>query len=1216
MAKIKDILSIQLEDDIKSVIDLNSQSEENILEELNGFILTESLAKHLSDFCDFYRSGTKQPGLWLNGFYGSGKSYFAKMIGLLLDNRSIVGTPMRERFLPKLQGLSDAGFLENSIYSIGRTANHVVLFDSAKEHGEHGISYMMMAAFLRSLGFADNQIGFWEYDLFINGQYNSFVQKVEEGAGIPWSEARKSMTKVVKALKTGLAALGIDNENYQETKKLIEERIQSYDANKLRADLQRFLDLKSDVRVVFMIDEVSEAITQHKINLLDLEGMAEALADSGQRIWTIAIAQQRLDDVINSANVDKNKLTKIRDRFKNHIDIKAEEVETIIRHRLLAKNTEGEQQLKGYFEKNSGMLGDLTNINATNLKKTVSAQTYSDYYPFFEHQFKMLQYFLFGTQTTVKTQVGTRGMLISAFDILKKEAVKEEDVTTHVNAAQLCRQAEDNVSDSLNNRYEQAAGLIKEPEYKFVKGRDLLQTIHFLTQAEVISTNAENIAKSYVSSPDDYYHVKAEVTKALNQLVEVNILILTGNQYRITSEIEQRIINDLNGFAIPGYRIKSDAVKILKNISITRHATSCTVDALSVDFAVKTNNDEPLSALQGSDLNIVFHEIFAAQTDRNQYIEQIKEETQATKNAISLIPDTKDANEIYKLLEQLAQMNDLKTKSYATQEEKDVQARLVNAIPEKQDQVKALIANAYNHATLVYCYNTLLLNDDNYKTTLDKLQRQMYSNIYTRRLTSQLSDSLAPKVLKCADNQLRNLFSGDDFKFFDSQGHFAGEQLSVVTEIMAALKGYVVGSDLEKTLSGPPTGYNYGTLVTTLAALFRANKIIVKHGGTEYHSASDVDSHIAFSNSKQFGKASFKAVAKSLTYNEKQEIVEVLREDCHYQKWTGEQVNYKMNDYELVDAIRTLAREICKCINHDIMGNDELEKKFQLSVAARNVLAEYSHTVTDSNYFATAKQFLDENSQEEFISAVEHAAKDLKFIHEDLPALQEKAEFIEEVEDELDKSSCDKNFFTPLKEQFVQMYAINIVANAHKMSQITQQVKDLYFALMKHYAEEMSISYTDLHGKLDALQERISAYPEAWNKRLLNQIAGIKKTCVKNQVPQVVLNGFSTKCAKSGLMLRDMIYAISQVGALETSLAVMETEIVTTDPTPQPTPKKKEQPDVPDTKDEPQPQPKVRSMKQKMPSGRLSVGEYRQWLKQQLTLLNSFDADDSLDFDN
>ena len=639
MAKIKDILSIQLEDDIKSVIDLNSQSNENILEELNGFILTESLAKHLSDFCDLYRSGTKQSGLWLSGFYGSGKSYFAKMVGLLLDNRNIMGTPMRERFIPKLQGLTEAHLLENSIESLGRTPNHVVLFDSAKEHGEHGISYMMMAAFLRSLGFADNQIGFWEYDLYINGQYSAFLQKVEEGTGASWLEARKSMTKVVKALKTGLAAIGVDDANYQETKKLVEERIQNYDANKLRADLQRYLDLEKDMRVVFMVDEVSEAITQHKINLLDLEGMAEALADSGQRIWTIAIAQQRLDDVINSANVDKNKLTKIRDRFKNHIDIKAEEVETIIRHRLLAKNDAGEKQLKAYFEKNSGMIGDLTNINATNLKKTSSAQTYADYYPFFEHQFKMLQYFLFGTQTTVRTQTGTRGMLLSAFDILKKEAVKEKDVTIHVNAAQLCRQAEDNVSDSLNNRYEQAAGLIKAPEYKYVKGRDLLQTIHFLTQAEVISTNAENIAKSYVSSPDDYYQVKAEVAKALDQLKDVNILILTANQYRITSEIEQRIINDLNSFTIPSYRVKSEAIKMIKSLPITRHAAGCTIDALSIDFAVKTPNDEPLSALQSSDLSIVFHEIFAAQSDRNAYIEQVKEDTQAAKNRVSLIPE-------------------------------------------------------------------------------------------------------------------------------------------------------------------------------------------------------------------------------------------------------------------------------------------------------------------------------------------------------------------------------------------------------------------------------------------------------------------------------------------------------------------------------------------------------------------------------------------------
>ena len=551
-------------------------------------------------------------------------------------------------------------------------------------------------------------------------------------------------------------------------------------------------------------------------------------------------------------------------------------------------------------------------------------------------------------------------------------------------------------------------------------------------------------------------------------------------------------------------------------------------------------------------------------------------------------------------------MNDLKSKSYATPEEKEVQARIVSAIPEKQAQVNALITQAYNHATLVYCYNTSMLSDDNYKSAIDKLQRQMYNNIYTRSLTSQLSDSLATKVLKCSDLQLKDLFTGDEFKFFDSQGHFAGEQLSVVTEIMTALKGYVVGADLEKTLSGPPTGYSFGTIVTTLAVLFRANKIIVKHGGAEYHSASDSDSHLVFSNSKQFAKASFKAVAKSLTYNEKQEIVEVLKDDCHYQKWTGEQVNYKMNDYELVDAIRTLSREISGRIFKTIMGDDELEKKFQMSVAARNVFAEYSHAVTDTNYFATAKQFLDEDRQEEYIKAVEHTAKDLKFINEDLPALREKADFIAEVEDELDKSACDKSLFTPLKEQFNQMYAINIVANANKMSQITQQVKDQYFSLMKHYAEEMTEGYDDLSGRLDDFQEKLDGYPREWNQRLYNEIADVQTLCKRNQVNTIVLNGYNTRCAKSGMQLRDMVYQTSQLASQLTQLSIWETEIVTSNPKPNP---------QPDPKTNPKLQPVVRNMKQKMPSGRLSVSEYKQWLKAQLTLLGGFGLNDTLNFE-
>ena len=188
MTQIKDILSIRLEDEISSVIDLNAQSEADVKEELDSFILTESLAKHLSDFCDTFESGAKQSGVWISGFYGSGKSYFAKMLGLLLSNRVIMGTTMQERFAPKLEGLRNASMLKNSIDGLAKTKNHVVQFDSAKHTGNAGINYMIFGNFLKSLGFLDNWIGLLEYNMFLGGDLNAFKAKVKEQTGQEWDE--------------------------------------------------------------------------------------------------------------------------------------------------------------------------------------------------------------------------------------------------------------------------------------------------------------------------------------------------------------------------------------------------------------------------------------------------------------------------------------------------------------------------------------------------------------------------------------------------------------------------------------------------------------------------------------------------------------------------------------------------------------------------------------------------------------------------------------------------------------------------------------------------------------------------------------------------------------------------------------------------------------------------------------------------------------------
>ena len=92
MTTIKDILELDLQEDIKSVIDLEDKSENEIQSEIESYIITDGLGQHLSKFITQYTSNIKETGVWISGFYGSGKSYFGKMLGYMIENPTINGT--------------------------------------------------------------------------------------------------------------------------------------------------------------------------------------------------------------------------------------------------------------------------------------------------------------------------------------------------------------------------------------------------------------------------------------------------------------------------------------------------------------------------------------------------------------------------------------------------------------------------------------------------------------------------------------------------------------------------------------------------------------------------------------------------------------------------------------------------------------------------------------------------------------------------------------------------------------------------------------------------------------------------------------------------------------------------------------------------------------------------------------------------------------------
>ena len=1213
MDNIKDILTINLDEEIKGVIDLSSQKDDEIISELDGFILTESLSKHLNDFCDEYVTGSMQSGVWLSGFYGSGKSYFAKMLGFLLRDPVLQGTSMRQRFLPKLAGLPDATMTENNLRSLGRFKNHVVLFDSAKSTSTYGLPYMLFANFLRSLGLLDNWIGILEYNLLLDGRYEALLSTIEANEGVSWYDLRKNMLKNHVAFKKAIITMGATEQEYEESKALAEQHRKEYDATKLKEDLQRYLDIHADTRIVFMIDEVSEAITQEKINLLDLEGISEALASLGRKVWTIAIAQLKLDDVISMKNLSKNLVIKLRDRFRTAIDIKADEVDVIIKQRLLAKRDGARNDLMAYYQKNSGAIRDITNLPGLNLRPTTDAETYADYYPFHEYQFRMLQYFLFGSSQMVQTKVGTRGMIISAFDVLKKEVKRSYHEHAHVTATQLCNQAELNAEEAQRARYEQAANALRDKGFKYVEGKKLLQTIHFLAKTEVTQTSAENVCRAYVDCPDNYYIVLEEIKSALSLLLENQIVLLTGNQYRITNQTEQRILEDMNSLDVAPFIIRGEITKTLKGLQMLRAVQSINMETVPVAFQVSREDGETLIGNNAELLKVLLHDIFVVSQsgDRTQYINDVRQTSQQHKECIFIVPDTSHANEISALVTDIKRIDYIADKPYTTDEERHIVQGFTLELDGKKDRLAYLLQKAYGQGTAVYQYNTYDLTEQNFDSTVKQLQRKTYDNIYTKRLSARLLESVAPKVLTESKSRLHALFGAyDDFKFFDTSGNFIGTNLAVTTEILAKAASFISGAELEKKLAEPPTGYSLGTVMTSVAALFRGNKLIAKFNGNDYNSPNVEGARDIFATARNFTRASFKAVSQSLSYNDRTEIIDILKEDCEYKKWTGESLSYQMNDFDVVDAIRLLSKEVLSRVNREIALDERLSQLFSGSLQTKVVFQPFTPSVTEANCFAQARAFLSQS--DEFVAAIERVEKDFEFIKTNFKRIENIKEYLSDVKEELASANCDMQLINPIVEQFQQCYETDVVSNFQKIQKLEQEARDMYYRLFKGIASRVNDLYTGLREKAEEVRQQLDAYPHEWNSRLYGSISQFDTACRRFQVSKVDIRQYEIRCRLCGLQLRDLVYAENMAPQREQETIVWQTEIVRTDPKPKPAPQPKPGEPTP----QPKPLPKTRSMRSYLPSGKFTVAQYRQWLTSQLSLLQGFDASDELDFNS
>jgi hypothetical protein len=1193
---IKEILTIDLSEDIKNVIDLEDISEKEIQLEIESYIVTDGLAREYADFVDTFTSNILETGVWISGFYGSGKSYFGKLLGYMLSNQNISGTPARDRIIQRFTDITDEALVKNALSRLDAINSRLVFLDIAKQDTSKGLAYTLFRNFLRALSLPENEHGIFLYQLMLSEDKVGVQDFIFDATGSDWNDIRTSSFKYAKAIKEIFIKKGNTDADYDNLITTIRRDIDQFSASRLREEISNYLQVEKNEKVIFLFDEASEAINQKKFTLLDLEGLSEALSSLGGKVWTIAIAQEKLDDVINNSNVSKAELTKVTDRFKTKIHLEATEVDVIIRNRLLKKSESGIQKLSEHFKKNSGKVSDHAAIHGAGISKTDNAENYATYYPFYKYQFDLLQNFLFGTKGYASTKVAARGMIITTYDILKQE-VQHSDLFNTVTGWHIAKEGQPQPPVRLVSRYDNAERILSEAG-SAISGRKLLETINFLTEAEVTPTSLPNIVKSFISDPDQYHKVQDDITKALDLLTEAKVLLDTNKTYRITSDIEQRLLDEMNGFTVQGFVKKKQLVTAYKTASFTKSIAKVTDNGLQFDFYITTDNEDELTTPNLKYLKVKVKSVYNISDDRLADIDNLKVQHKDDKDVLWLVPDNSYFKNLDHLIDEVERITYLEQKyNNPNSEEGKILISFSTAKGEKQNRIKELVEESLLNASAIYLYNTLQLNKDNWQSTLQEQQRNIIQNVYSKRLSSQLSDSVAAAVIKEANNgRLTQYFTGSDFAFFDTQGNFIGENLKVSEEILYKVRNtFVDGATLEKDLEQPPAGFTFGTVISSVAALMRAGKLIAKHNGAEKFSWRDEGVSNIFNTAREFRKASFKAVSKSLSAIQKQELAQFLL-DIEVAKYIGRKIDYNTNDFELVAAIRDTAKHFADKVITLSNSEKEFDKLFPQADKNASFLSGFTGAVSEANYIDKAGEFLE--TKDAFLKALQEIEKVEKFIRNNLPKVKEWKTFVFAVQDELSKAAKSNATITQLKDEFESHLQGEVIKNYATVQQAAQKTKDEYHQLFSAAMQDCATKYTEIDTLATELIKEIESLPSGLNPVALFKANSLNQYAQQRTAASIAID-FDVKDKHSRFTYSEVLSFIDLYPSKKAEIGITKASLIKIKP---PVP-------VPGTP----PQPKVKKYAVKMPDTNMKVLEYKTWLQGELQKLASASDNDEIE---
>lgn len=597
---LKDIFLKPVDRPIEGVIKADDEASLNV--ELDEYVITNEIEKQLSLFLDAYNSYTTANGVWISGFFGSGKSHLLKMLALLLENRSVDGKVAFEFFQRKIQ---DNQILLGDLKRAVDIPSKSILFnidqkaDVISKDNPDALLGVFLKVFNETCGYYGKQphIAQFERHLDENGQLDQFKEAFQEQSGKVWERGREEAPLQGKNIAAAFAKVSGDDtgstgdilgQYRKDTKISIEDFAEMVKA---------YIDRKEKgFRLNFFVDEVGQFIADNVKLMTNLQTVAESLNTKCRgQAWVIVTAQQDMSSVIGDmSQAQENDFSKIQARFANRIPLNSQNVAEVIQRRLLSKTPDGKELLTRKYEVEENNLRTLFDFGegSYKFKNFQDGDHFVASFPFPNYQYDLFQMAISGLSQHNAfegrhSSVGERSMLgvfqevaksmadqpANAFATFDKmfEGIKQ---TLKGPIQQSISIAQKNLDDPFAIQLLKCLFLVKYvKEFKPTTGnlsilmlesfdqdigalrRKIEEALNFLESQTLIQRNGEvyefltNEEKDIEAEIKDLEVDEAEISKELEELFYDRIVrqgkirhALTGNDYSFSRMLDDRLL--------------------------------------------------------------------------------------------------------------------------------------------------------------------------------------------------------------------------------------------------------------------------------------------------------------------------------------------------------------------------------------------------------------------------------------------------------------------------------------------------------------------------------------------------------------------------------------------------------------------------------------------------------------------------------------------------